>query len=289
MSHTVDLSQGTLRYHDAGDGPVVVFIHGFLLNSATWRGIVPTVAAAGYRCLTPDLPLGGHTLPMPDADLTVPGVASILEEFLERLDLREVTLVANDSGGAITQVLLVRRPERVVGAVLASVDCYEYFPPPILRWATALARLPGSVRLLTEAIRFRAIQRLPFTLGQITQRPIPPEVMDGYLMPSRTSRAIRHDLRRFVLDVTPHRTLEAAKHFGEVTIPVLVVWGSHDRTIPASFGRRLTNDLPNASLRLIDDAQTLIQEDQPQALARLVLEFLTETVASVEGQREVRP
>ncbi|WP_040814774.1 alpha/beta fold hydrolase [Nocardia concava] len=283
MSHTIDLSHGTLRYLDTGDGPPVVFLHGFLLNSNTWRNVVPAVAAAGYRCLAPDLPLGGHSLPMPDADLTVPGVASLIEEFLERLDLREVTLVANDSGGAITQVLLVRRPERVARAVLAGVDCYEYFPPPILRWATALAPLPGSVRVLIEAMRFRPLQRLPFTLGGITQRPVPREVMDGYLTPSRLSAAIRNDLRRFILDVSPKRTLAAARHFAEVTIPVLVVWGRHDRTMPPRFGQRLADDLPNGTLRLIDDAQTLIQEDQPEALTRHILEFLAATVAELEA------
>ncbi|MGW4244389.1 alpha/beta fold hydrolase [Nocardia sp. NPDC004722] len=281
LTRTVELGYGTLRYRDTGTGPVVVFIHGFLVNSHTWRDVIPPVAAAGYRCLAPDLPLGGHSLPMPDADLTVGGVASLLEEFLERLDLHAVTLVANDSGGAITQVLLVRRPERVARAVLAGVDCFEYFPPPLLRWAMALAPLPGSVRMLTEAMRVRALQRLPFTLGAITQRPLPPEVMDGYLLPSRTSAAIRADARRFLLDVSPRRTLDAAQLFGTVTIPVHVVWGSHSRLIPARFARRLAAAFPHGSLHLIDEAQMLIQEDQPQALAAQILEFLHDTAVLV--------
>ncbi|GAB2516571.1 alpha/beta fold hydrolase [Nocardia heshunensis] len=289
MSQTIELSHGTLRYRDTGTGPVVVFVHGFLLNSNTWRHVIPTVAAAGYRCLAPDLPVGGHTLPMPDADLTVAGVASILEEFLERLDLREVTLVANDSGGAITQVLLVRRPERVARAVLAGVDCYEYFPPPILRWAPLFAALPGSTRMLTEAMRVRALHRLPFTFGRITERPIPRDVMDGYLTPSRTSAAIRADARRFLRDASPQRTLDAARLLHTLTIPVLIVWGSRDRMIPVAFAQRLATDIPHATLHLIDDAQMLIQEDQPHALAARIVEFLHDTAAALESSAAAVP
>src|SRR4051794_35366853 len=105
-SHDLTLSTGTVRYFENGpaDGPVVVFIHGLLVNADLWRKVVPGVVAAGLRTYTADWPLGSHSLPMPDADLTPPGVADLIAEFLDTLDLHDVTHVANDTGGAITQI-----------------------------------------------------------------------------------------------------------------------------------------------------------------------------------------
>ncbi|MBD0322528.1 MAG: alpha/beta fold hydrolase, partial [Aldersonia sp.] len=132
-AHEVELSGARIRYHDRGDGPPIVFVHGLLVNSALWRNVVPGLVDAGYRCLTPDWPLGAHSIPVPDADLTPPGIADLIAGFLEALDLRDVTLVANDTGGAITQILLARNPARVGRVVLTPSDCYDNFLPPVLR------------------------------------------------------------------------------------------------------------------------------------------------------------
>ena len=97
---TVELSAGTIRYRDDGEGPPLVFVHGALVNGLLWRKVTPPLVAAGYRCIVPDWPLGGHLAPMnPDADLTFPGLARLVDEFLAALDLREVALVGNDTGG----------------------------------------------------------------------------------------------------------------------------------------------------------------------------------------------
>src|SRR4051812_26392163 len=104
--HRVSLPQGELRYFEHGAGRPVVFVHGVLTNAELWRAVVPGVAEAGFRCLAPDWPLGAHELPMrPDADLSPPGQAELIAAFLEALDLRDVILVANDTGGALSQIL----------------------------------------------------------------------------------------------------------------------------------------------------------------------------------------
>lgn len=96
--HEVDLAAARLRYHERGEGPAVVFVHGLLVNATLWRNIVPAVAAAGFRCNSPDWPLGSHRIAVPDADLSPTGFADLIAEFLERLDLDDVTIVANDTG-----------------------------------------------------------------------------------------------------------------------------------------------------------------------------------------------
>lgn len=267
------LPTAAIRYSDTGSGPPIVFVHGLLVNSGLWRHIVAPVAAAGHRCLVPDWPLGSHSIPVPEADLTPTGVAGLIADFLEHLDLRDVTIVANDTGGAITQILLTQRPERIGRVVLAAVDSYESFLPQPFTLLPALARAPGSVRLMTELLRFRFLQQLPLALGWLTKRPIPPAMVDSYLRPSRESAAVRADLRRFLRDARRRYTLEAATRFDSVRVPVLVVWARDDRLFPLSYAERLVRDLPDATLDLIDDSYTLIPEDQPELLAGRILEF----------------
>ncbi|MGX1808162.1 alpha/beta fold hydrolase [Nocardia sp. NPDC055321] len=269
----IDLPGARIRYYEAGSGAPVVFVHGLLVNANLWRKIVPDIVAAGYRCLTPDWPLGAHSIPVPDADLTPTGLADLMAAFLDRLDLNDVTLVANDTGGAITQVLLSRRTDRIGRVVLASVDCYERFLPPPFNVLPPLARIPGSIRPLTELLRIRALHPLPVALGWVAKHQVPYEIVDSYLLPSRNSAAIRADLRRFLLTADRKYTLEAAARFDKIDIPVLLAWAREDKLFPLRLAERLAADLPNATLKLIDDSYTASPEDQPELLTRMILEF----------------
>ncbi|WP_280236481.1 alpha/beta fold hydrolase [Nocardia cyriacigeorgica] len=274
--HEIEVPAGRIRYHDTGDGPPVVFVHGLLVNADLWRHVVPAVAAAGHRCLSPDWPLGSHTVAMPGADLTPAGVADIIASFLERLDLTDVTIVANDTGGAITQILMTRNPARIGRVVLASVDCYEKFLPPPFTSLGALAHLPGSMRPATELLRIRALHRLPFAFGWVAKRPIPADIVDSYLLPSRTSAAIRKDVRHFLKSANSRYTLDAATRFPSVAFPVLLVWAREEKLFPVPLADRMVRELPDATLKLVDDAYTFLPEDQPEQLTRHILEFLHE-------------
>jgi pimeloyl-ACP methyl ester carboxylesterase len=271
---TVRLPGGEIAYRERGDGPPVVFVHGLLVNADLWRAVVPAVADAGFRCLAPDWPLGSHELAMtPDADLSPPGLASLIGAFLDALDLSDVTLVANDTGGALVQVLMASRPERVGRVVLASCDALERFFPPAFRFLPIMARLPGSGWLLAQSLRPRVFHRLPITYGWLTHRPIPPEVMDSYLQPARRSAGVRRDVRRFLRAVHRRHTLAAAESFGAFDRPVLLAWGEDDRLFPMSLAERLAALLPAARVVPVAGARTFIPEDQPEILAKLVAEF----------------
>ncbi|MFG1792274.1 alpha/beta fold hydrolase [Nocardia sp. NPDC049149] len=272
-THEVDLPGGRIRYHETGTGSPVVFVHGLLVNADLWRNVVPGIAAAGYRCLTPDWPLGAHEIPVPDLDLTPAGVADLIAAFLDKLDLTDVTLVANDTGGALTQILMTRHPARIGRVVLAAVDSYEGFLPmpfSLLGW---IAKIPGSIRPLIEPMRIRALHKTPLAFGLVAKRMPPPEIADSYLLPSRRSGAIRKDLRRFLKSANNSYTLEAAKHFSSVDFPVLLVWSREDKIFPLSFAQRLAGDLPHATLRVVDDSYTFLPEDQPELLTDAILEF----------------
>ena len=140
------LPQGTIRYAETGDGPPIVFVHGLLVDGRLWRKVTPLLEDR-FRCIVPDLPLGSHTTPMnPDADLSPPGLARIVAGFLEALDLEDVILVANDTGGAISQITAANHPERIGRLLLTNCDAFENFLPPRsgrMQWA---ASVPGGAR-----------------------------------------------------------------------------------------------------------------------------------------------
>lgn len=269
----VRLSAGRIRYHETGSGAPVVFVHGLLVNADLWRGVVPALAAAGHRCIAPDLPLGAHAIPLPDADLSPTGIADLIAEFLDTLDLTDVTIVANDTGGALTQLLLTRRPERIARVVLAAVDCYEVFPPQPFAALLAVAKIPGVLRAALASTRWQVVQRSPLGFGWIAKHPLPRDITNSYLEPARGSAAIRADLRRFAAGVDNRLTLAAAEQFAALDLPVLVVWATEDKLFPMTLAQRLVHDLPNATLRTVDDSYTFLPEDRPELLAELIVEF----------------
>ncbi|MGK4595684.1 alpha/beta fold hydrolase [Amycolatopsis sp. w19] len=269
----VDLGDARIRYRDRGEGPPVVFVHGLLTNGLLWRKVAPAVADVGFRCLTPDWPLGSHEIPVPRADLSPPGVAALIARFLEALDLTDVTVVANDTGGALTQLLMTTRPERVGRVVLTPSDSFERFLPPLFAGLSPLARIPGGVGLVTAALRWRWLLKTTDFLW-LAKHPVPGHILDAYLLPSRRSAEIRDDLRRFMASVDNRYTLTAAERLPAFTKPVLLAWAPEDRHFPLWLGRKLAGVLPNAELETIEDSYAFVPEDQPERLSGMMVEFL---------------
>src|SRR5437879_11644367 len=103
----VRLAKGTIRYRDIGAGEPIVLVHGLLTNGELWREVAPRLAA-DFRVLVPDWPLGSQQLPLaPGADLSPPSLARLIADFIAKLDLERVTLVGNDTGGALCQLVAV--------------------------------------------------------------------------------------------------------------------------------------------------------------------------------------
>lgn len=279
-THEIRLSAGTIRYRDVGEGPPVVFLHGLLVDGSLWRKVVPAVAAEA-RCLVPDWPLGSHPMAMdPGADLSPRGVARLVAEFLAALDLEDVTLVANDTGGAIAQLLVTESPDRVGRLVLTPCDCFENFLPPAFRPMQYAARIPGALTLALQPLRARALRRLPVAFGWLTKRPVPDEVTDAWLAPFFADRGVRRDAHKLVRGISNRDTLDAATRLHAFDKPVLVAWAVEDRFFPESYGRRLATLFPQGRFVGIADSYTFVSEDQPERLAELVREFVREGVGT---------
>jgi pimeloyl-ACP methyl ester carboxylesterase len=275
----VELSAGTIEYEDTGwDGPVLVLLHGLAQNGSLWRNVVAELRPE-HRCVVPTPPLGGHRRPMgAGADLSMRGLSRLVAEFLEclglRLDLRAVILVENDWGGAH---LLVseRGGERVARLVLTSCEAFDNYPPGLPGRAVWLAaKVPGGLNAMVQPLRLRLLRRLPIAFGWMSKRPVPDEVMDEWLEPMLTQRAIRRDLRKYLRAVDKRDMLEAAEWLRSFDRPALVAWAKEDRVMPPEHGRRLAELLPRGRLVEIPDTYTLIPEDKPDELARIIRDFV---------------
>jgi len=273
----IALPAGIIEYEDTGgSGPVVVLLHGLVMDGSLWRHVVGELRS-DHRCVVPTLPLGSHRQPMrADADLSPHGIARLQAEFLEALDLHDVTLVGNDLG--TFQITAGWYPERIARLVLTSCEAFENFPPGLPgRAAEVGIKMPGGAFLMAQVLRLRALRRLPFTFGWMTKRPIPNEILDAWFRPLQTQPGVRRDLTKYVQTLDKGDMLVAAERLRSFDRPALVIWAKEDRIMPPSHGRRLAELLPHGRLIEIADSYTLIPEDQPGELARAIRQFIRDT------------
>ena len=273
--HEIELSAGTIEYTDTGgDGPAVVLLHGLLMDSTLWEQVIAGLSPR-HRCLAPVLPLGAHRRPVkPGADLSLPALAGLAGEFLERLGVEDATLVGNDTGGAIAQLLINRGAPRVGRVVLVSCEAFGNFPPGLTGKTLALTgKLPPPLfGLAMQQMRLRPARRLPLAFGWLTKRG--DAATAAWLRPVLTQPEIRKDTVRMLRAVFADKQLllDAAKSLPGFGRPALVAWAAGDRVMPPEHGRRLA-ELLHARLAEIDDSYTLIPLDQPARLAQLITEF----------------
>lgn len=272
--HEVEVDAGTIRYRERGSGPTIVFLHGIVANGILWRRVVPRLAE-DFRCITPDWPLGSHDVGLrPGNDMSLPGLARIVAQVLEALDLDDVTLVANDTGGAIAQWVAVHDPPRLGRLVLTPCDAFDNFLPLPLRHLQLVGRTPLGLRIVGESLRFTWIQRLPIAFGLLTVRPIDPDAMTAYTRPLRVNPAVRRDFAALVRSVSARYTNEAAERLQGFRKPALVVWSLDDRIFPLRHGHRLAARMPAGSLTVIEDSGAFIPEDRPAELAERIGSFV---------------
>jgi pimeloyl-ACP methyl ester carboxylesterase len=272
------LPQGTLHYRDSGEGPPVVFLHGLLVDGEVWRKVTPLLDGE-HRSIVPDLPLGSHRIALnPDADITPAGVAQLVGDFIAALDLTDVTLVGNDTGGAISQLVALDHGERVGRLVLTNCDCFEVFPPKEFVPMVKAARVPGALYAAMQPMRTARARRLPMAYGSLAQE-IPDEVTGAWIQPFLDDADIRRDAAAFMRAIDKATMIDAAERLPSLKIPSLVAWGQDDRFFSRELGERLAAVL-GARLAPIAGARTFVSEDEPEALAGLIRDFVREGAAS---------
>jgi pimeloyl-ACP methyl ester carboxylesterase len=265
----IQLSQGTISYRDEGSGPPVLFVHGLLVDGLLWESVIPPLSDS-FRCITPTLPLGSHIRPMEaGADLSPLGLARLIAELIERLELDRVTLVGNDTGGALSQLVAAHHPEHLGALVLTNCDAFENFPPRVLRPLLLPLRYPvvsAGIELVNRSARVRKLTNGPMKL---TVNPIPDRLLKAWITPLRNP-AVRRDVAKVVGGISPQYTLEAAERLYGFDRPATIIWGLQDPYFPLRDAERLVEILPDARLERIESARAFVPLDAPDRVAELV-------------------
>lgn len=273
--HEIELPAGRIRYREAGEGKPVVFVHGFLVDGRLWDGVVDQLSDR-CRCIAPDWPIAAHQVAMnPNADLSPPGIAALIASFLEALELEDVTIVGNDSGGAMSQVLVTSHPKRIGRLVLTNCDTHENFPPGIFKAMPPLAKLPGGMTVLSAPFRIGALARTAFK--PFARTPIPAELVASWMRPSLSDPGVKRDATKVTAGMNKRYTLEAAERLSESELPLLLTWAPGDKFFPISYAERLEKETPNARLVRIPEASTFVALDQPARLADEIATFVQQS------------
>jgi pimeloyl-ACP methyl ester carboxylesterase len=251
-----------------GDGPVVVMLHGAFVDGTLWDNVVDRLP--DHRCIVPTLPLGSHTTPVGDRSVLTPsGVADLVASLLERLDVRDVTVVGNDTGGAIAQLLVARHPERIARLVLTPCDGLEVFPPALFKPLFWLGRSPVALSAAIAPLRFPPARRLPIAFGWLSKR-VSDETLARWVRPVFSDREILRDAAHFVRHCGPAVTLDVAPRLRSFPGEVLFAWAAEDRCFPVTLGRRLAAQFRAAQFVEIADSYSFVPIDRPDELARLL-------------------
>ena len=267
---TLDTNAGTIHYEATGpeNGRPVVFVHGYMMGGQLWRQVSERLADLGLRCIAPTWPLGAHPQPLrPGADRTITGVAGIVAEVLGALDLHDVVLVGNDTGGVVSQLVAVHHPERLGALVLTSCDAFEHFPPPILKPVILAAKSKPLFRTAMQAMRAPVARKRAY--NGLAHRDID-DLTQVWVRPALSNPAVTEDLRQLTLSLRTEVTTGVAARLPQFDKPALIAWSADDVFFELGDGERLAATIPHARLEVIEEARTFSMVDRPDRLADLV-------------------
>ena len=276
MNQFLDLPQGRIHYVEYGtEGEPVVFVHGFAVDGQLWEPVAQRLADAGLHCFVPTWPFGSHRTPMhPDAELAPPAAAQLILDFLAALSLEGVTIVGNDSGGAVTQMAVTTDHARIGRLVLTNCDSFENFPPGTFKLMSKLGKLPGFAFLLAQSMRFEPIIRAPFGFGDLNAERRPIELLRSWVEPLINDKRIRRDAMKFFTAADSKDTLAAAEKLPHLGLPALLVWGTADKLFPLSDAKRLQRTLQDVELVELPGAKAFVPLDRPDEVANAIAAFV---------------
>jgi len=271
----IALPGATIEYRESGPAdsahPPVVFVHGALVDSRLWSGVAESLAAQGFRCVLPNLPLGAHRIPVDDRAILSPQrVADLIDEFLAALNLDNVTLVGNDTGGGLCQFLIDARPDRIGRLVLTNCDAFDKFPPFPFNAVFALMQTGTVVRLLGKMMAPRALRHSPVGYGLLANN-LDPALTASWIQPASTDSRIAGDFAALARSIGGTDLTDVAPRLGRFTKPVRLAWGTADRCFTPALGRRVADLFPDATFTEVSGARTFVALDNPRAVVDAIV------------------
>lgn len=289
----VTLPQATLQYREAGPRdstyPPVVFVHGMIVDERLWSKVADGLAQRGFRCILPTLPLGSHTTPVTDRSVLTPqGVAGLIGQFLTALDLHDVTLVGNDTGGGLCQFLIDADPSRVGRLVLTNCDAFDQFPPFPFDAVFATLRGPRSIKALFTLMGAKLLRHSPAGYGLLANR-ADAAITAAWVQPARADVRIAGDLAAMARGIAGTDLTETAPRLHRFTKPVRLVWGSADRFFTPALGRRLAALFPDSTIVEVPGARTFVPLDDPAAVIDAITQLNTRSGATSSSPAADQP
>jgi pimeloyl-ACP methyl ester carboxylesterase len=263
-------SAGEISYVERGQGPVALFVHGILLNGYLWRQQLGALSSI-RRCIAVDLLSHGHTHAAEGADVSVTGNAHMLREFLDALDIGQIDLVGNDSGGGIAQIFAALYPTRVRTLALTDCDAHDNWPPQAFLPFIAMVAAGGLGETLQAMLHDKQIYRSPQALGPAYEQAaaVSDDTIEAYLRPLvSTPRRVR-DLERFINAFDCRHTVAIEAGLKRCRAPTLIAWGTDDVYFDVRWSRWLAEAIPGTKRRVeYPGARIFFPEERAEAFNR---------------------
>jgi pimeloyl-ACP methyl ester carboxylesterase len=267
---SVQVPSGRISYLEEGAGPVALFVHGVLLNGYLWRHQMTDLSDI-RRCIAVDLLAHGDTEVASGEDVSVTANANMLKEFLDALQIDQVDLVGNDSGGGIAQIFAATHPERVRSLTLTNCDTHDNWPPEAFRPFLENAAAGGLSGTLNRMLSDKNVYRSPQALGPAYEHPgsVSDETIDKYLRPLVRSEARTRDFERFLAAFDNRHTRNIEAQLKTLTVPTLIVWGTDDVYFDVKWSRWLADKIPGTRRRIeLKGARIFFPEERWQEFNR---------------------
>lgn len=265
---SVDTPSGRISYTEAGSGPVLLFIHGVVVNKHLWRHQVEHFSDI-RRCIAIDLLAHGDTEIDAHQDVSVTANAAMITEVLDALGVDRVDIVGNDSGGGICQIFAALNPHRVRTLTLTDCDTSDNWPPAAFQPFIDMALAGGLTDTLGAMLADTSVYRSPDALGPAYQDPtsVTDADIETYLRPLLRTEQRTHDLQRFLAAFDNKHTLAIETQLRALDAPTLIVWGTDDVYFPTRWAHWLATTIPGAAAPVeVPGGRLFFPEEHPQAL-----------------------
>jgi len=247
---------GPVSYLDVGQGRTAVFIHGLIANSLLWRNVISGVASRQRRCVAVDLPGHGHTPPAAEhADVSLTGLAQRVIELIDHLELERVDLVANDTGGAVAQIVAAHLGQRLWTLTLTNCDTEGNTPPGRFKPITMAARLGLITRVGPLVAPRRALMRTVLAIGYQHPGRLPNEIVDAYSYPVLGTADSARAVARIITALSSDDLTVIRPQLATLEAPALIVWGTGDPLFRPRWAHRLAELIPTVDLHTIKSAR----------------------------------
>ena len=261
---TIETPSGSISYVEHGSGPVALFVHGVLLNGYLWRHQLAQLGEV-RRCIAVDLLAHGNTEISATQDVSVTANAHMLAQFLDALNIDQVDLVGNDSGGGICQIFAALYPQRIRSLALTNCDAHDNWPPEPFKPFVAMVAAGGLPDTLNAMLADKSIYRSPGALGPAYERPeaVSDDTIETYLRPFTRSAQRTRDIERFVNAFDCRHTVEIERKLGQVQAPTLIAWGTDDVYFDLKWSHWLEKTIPGTKRRVeFESARIFFPEER---------------------------